>query len=421
MSLLTTRPFIKGHTLSTFRPGFVLLATVLSLAFLPLSYSLASSLDKFNRYNSAGLLYLDESGKVINTKHAKDLFVPASTTKLVTAYLALSHWGEDHRFKTDFFLDESTANPVLWIKGYGDPFLVSEEMISIARAIGARLKARGIYKLGGIHLDTTYFARNIKLPGTARSNNPYDAIPSALAANFNTIFARKKNGVIVSAEEQTPITTTARFIYTAMQGHSERVNTGPDHKIAERYFAELLAEFLRREGLEVGEEISWGKVPSTVPLTYRHLNSRTLASVIKPMMKYSTNFIANQLILKLGAEYHGSPASSDKVTLTFKEQLSTGFGWKLFFLEDGAGLSRTNRLSPAQLIDVLGRFRTWKHLLPEIEPRIYAKSGSLIGISALAGYIKKQDEWRPFAVIINQKTPYRFRNKLAVELSEQAD
>jgi D-alanyl-D-alanine carboxypeptidase/D-alanyl-D-alanine-endopeptidase (penicillin-binding protein 4) len=206
-----------------------------------------------------------------------------------------------------------------------------------------------------------------------------------------------------------------------MQGRSERVNTGPDHKVAERYFAELVAEFLRREGLEVGAEISWGKVPSTMPLTYRHLNSRTLASVIKPMMKYSTNFIANQLVLKLGAEVHGAPASSDKVTLTLKEQLSTGFGWKSFFLEDGAGLSRTNRLSPTQLVDVLGRFRTWKHLLPEIEPRIYAKSGSLIGVSALAGYIKKKNKWRPFAVIINQKTPYHFRNKIAIELSEQPD
>jgi D-alanyl-D-alanine carboxypeptidase/D-alanyl-D-alanine-endopeptidase (penicillin-binding protein 4) len=206
-----------------------------------------------------------------------------------------------------------------------------------------------------------------------------------------------------------------------MQGRSERVNTGPEHKIAERYFAELLAEFLRREELEVGDEISWGKVPATLPLTYRHLNSRTLASVIKPMMKYSTNFIANQLVLKLGAEYQGTPASSDKVALMLKEQLSTEFGWKLFFLEDGAGLSRTNKLSPTQLVDVLGRFRTWKHLLPEIEPGIHAKSGSLIGISALAGYIKRKDEWRPFAVIINEKTPYRFRNNLAVELSEQPD
>ena len=410
---------IKRHTLSSFRPAFVLIATLLSLVFFPFSCALASSLDKFNRYDSAGLLYLDESGNIINEKRARDLFVPASTTKLVTAYLALNHWGEDHRFKTDFFLDESTANPALWIKGYGDPFLVSEELVIIARTIAARLKERGLYKLGGLHLDTTYFARNIKLPGTARSNNPYDARPSALAANFNTVFARRTNGTIASAEEQTPITKTARSIYSNMQGRSERVNTGPDHRISERYFAELLTEFLRREGLEVGDGISWGKVPSTLPLTYRHLNSRNLAGVIKPMMKFSTNFIANQLILKLGAEHLGAPASSDKATLTLKEQLSTGFGWKFFFLEDGAGLSRANKLSPAQLVDVLERFRPWKHLLPEIEPGIYAKSGSLIGISALAGYIKKKDEWRPFAAIINQKTPYRFRNKLAVELGEQ--
>ena len=409
--------------MSTSRPAFVLIATILSFAFLPLTSSLANSLGTFNRYHSAGLLYLDEAGRVINKKLAEDLFVPASTTKLVTAWLALNHWGEEHRFKTDFYLDESTANPnpALWIKGYGDPFLVSEELIIIARAIGARLKARGIDKLGGIYLDTTYFASNIKLPGTAGSNNPYDAVPSALAANFNTVFARRENGVIVSAEEQTPLTATARRIYNTMQGRSERVNTGPDHRVAERYFAELVAEFLRREELEVGGEVSWGTVPSTLPLMYRHLNSRTLAGVIEPMMRYSTNFVANQLVLKLGAEVHGAPASSDKVALTLNEQLSTEFGWKSFLLEEGAGLSRANRLSPAQLVDVLERFRVWKHLLPEIEPGIHAKSGSLIGVSALAGYIKKQDEWRPFAVIINQKTPYRFRNRLAVELSEQTD
>ena len=394
---------------------------LLLLVLLPLSTSLASSLDTFNRYNVAGLLYLDEAGKVINTKRAEDQFVPASTTKLVTAYLALNHWGEAHRFKTDFYPDESTASPTLWIKGYGDPFLVSEELVIIARTIAARLKAKGIYKLAGIRLDTTYFASDIKLPGTAGSNNPYDAIPSALAANFNTVFARKKNGVIVSAEEQTPMTTTARRIYNTMQGRSERVNTGPDHMIAERYFAELVAEFLRHEALEVGDDIAWGEVPVTMPLMYRHLNSRTLADVITPMMKYSTNFVANQLALKLAAEQQGAPASPDKVTLALKQQLSTAFGWKSFYLEDGAGLSRANRLSPMQLVDVLGRFRAWKHLLPEIEPGIYAKSGSLIGVSALAGYVKKQREWRPFAVIINQKTPYRFRNKLAVELRQLPD
>ena len=291
----------------------------------------------------------------------------------------------------------------------------------IARTIAARLKTKGIHKLAGIRLDTSYFASNIKLPGTAGSNNPYDAIPGALAANFNTVFARRSNGMIVSAEEQTPITATGRHIYSTMQGGSERVNAGPDHKIAERYFAELVAKFLRRQALDVADGIFWGKVPATMPLMYRHLNSRTLADVITPMMKHSTNFVANQLVLKLAAEQQGAPASSDKVTLTLQQQLSTAFGWKSFYLEDGAGLSRANRLSPMQLVDILEQFRAWKHLLPEIEPDIYAKSGSLIGVSALAGYINKQDEWRPFAVIINQKTPYRFRNKLAIELSKQPD
>ena len=118
---------------------------------------------------------------------------------------------------------------------------------------------------------------------------------------------------------------------------------------------------------------------------------------------------------------YSATVSPDKATLTFKERLSTEFGWESFILEDGAGLSRANRLSPAQLVDILERFRRWKHLLPEIEPRIHAKSGSLIGVSSLAGYIRKKEAWRPFAIIINQKTPYRFRNELAVELSEQSD
>ncbi|RLA40564.1 MAG: peptidase S13 [Gammaproteobacteria bacterium] len=426
--LAVKRRIIKGHTLSFFRQ--VLIRTnkfrhvdsiLLLLIFLPLSFSLAGSLDTFNHYNAAGLLYQDEAGKAINTKRAEDLFVPASTTKLVTAYLALNHWGEDHRFKTEFYLDEATANATLWIKGFGDPFLVSEELQIIASIIAARLKAKGICKLAGIRLDTTYFASNVKLPGTGKSNNPYDAIPSALAANFNTVSALKKNGVIVSAEEQTPVTNTARYIYRTMHAGSERVNTGSDPRIAERYFGELVAEFLRREMIAVGNEVTWGEVPSTIPLMYQHLNSRTLADVIKPMMKYSTNFIANQLVLKLSAEQQGAPANSDKVRQTLKGMLPTEFGWRDYFLEDGAGLSRNNRLSPAQLVDVLDRFRSWKHLLPEIEPGIYAKSGSLIGVSALAGYINKHDEWRPFAVIINQQTPYQFRNKLAVELSKQAD
>jgi D-alanyl-D-alanine carboxypeptidase/D-alanyl-D-alanine-endopeptidase (penicillin-binding protein 4) len=80
-------------------------------------------------------------------------------------------------------------------------------------------------------------------------------------------------------------------------------------------------------------------------------------------------------------------------------------------------LSRNNRLSAQQLTELLQAFRQWKHLLPEIEPGIYAKSGTLNGVSALAGYLGS--EWRPFAVIMNENVTYNLRNRVAHELLGQ--
>ncbi|WP_419622046.1 D-alanyl-D-alanine carboxypeptidase, partial [Thiolapillus sp.] len=77
--------------------------------------------------------------------------IPASTLKILTAWLAIDHWGLDHRFTTDFFLDDGQ---VLWVKGYGDPMQVSEEIERIA----VRLKAKGLTGLNGIRLDGSYFA-----------------------------------------------------------------------------------------------------------------------------------------------------------------------------------------------------------------------------------------------------------------------
>jgi D-alanyl-D-alanine carboxypeptidase/D-alanyl-D-alanine-endopeptidase (penicillin-binding protein 4) len=402
----------------TFRRTACLFPALWLLVCLPLASASAGILESLTRYPAAGLLYLDDSGVVIEKRRPQEPLVPASTTKLVTAYLALTHWGEQHRFRTDFFLDGSSPRPFLWIKGYGDPFLVSEELRIIARNIQQELTSRGIRQLQGILLDTSYFARDARLPGTGSSNNPYDAIPTALAANFNTVFTREQDGDIVSAESQTPLTPTARSIHARKQGGSERVNTGTDPLVAERYFGELIAEFLRGEGIAVGEAIDWRPVPAGLPLLYRHSNSRTLGDVIRPMLKYSTNFVANQLILKLAAELQGVPATPAKVANTLARQLGDEFGWTTFVLQDGAGLSRANRLSAAQLIDVLERFKGWRHLLPEIEPGIYAKSGTLAGVSALAGYIEIDTGWRPFAVIINHETPYRFRNQLAIELGK---
>ena len=407
-------------------------------------------LSYFNQLDQAGILLLNEQAAVLQSKSAQHNFIPASTTKLLTALLALRHWGADYRFKTAFSLVEGKAHinhdvrestaPSLLVKGYGDPFLVSEELILIAKNLAKRLKERGIDTLSGIQLDTSYFATNLNMPGAGDSDNPYDAIPSALAANFNTVYIRKTSSGFESAEPQTPMTLTALQIARnithfkeAPDGLIKRVNLGADEQLGQRYFAELLSTFLRNEGIAVGTQVSWRTQPERGPLVrlakgpfnsssaelYLHENSRTLEDIVRPMMLYSTNFVANQLALNLSAELIAGAADEHSVAQMYQQTLRAVFGWSDFYIEDGAGLSRKNHLSPRQLIDVLNAFKPWRYLLPEIEENVFAKSGTLFGVSTLAGYIHADREWYPFAFMINQKVPYRYRNKLVKELSER--
>ena len=388
-------------------------ACLLSLVLLiPDTSDAGDALTAFSRLNNAGLIVLDAHGQTVLAQHADMPLMPASTTKLATAWMALTHWGVEHRFRTHFYLDEATQ--ILWVKGSGDPYLVSEELDVVAR----NLKQKGLKQIKGIGIDTSLFQPDLVLPGTGTTDNPYDAVPTAVSANFNTVAVRKAGGQVLSAEAHTPLTAYAESLAGSIRSGELRVNTGPNPHNAEKYFAELLVAFLQKNGVAVGSQIVFGQVPSLAVL-YTHVNSKTLEEIVRSMLKYSTNFVANQLILMLSAENYKRPANATDVQRYMEETLSRRFSWKNFSLADGAGLSRHNRLSPQQLTELLQALRDWKHLLPEIEPGIYAKSGTLNGVSALAGYLVKRGEWQPFAVVMNENVPYHLRNRIARELSEQ--
>ena len=58
-------------------------------------------------------------------------------------------------------------------------------------------------------LDASYYPSNLRIPGIEDTNNAYDALNSALAVNFNTIYAVRSRNKVRSAEKQTPITPLA--------------------------------------------------------------------------------------------------------------------------------------------------------------------------------------------------------------------
>ena len=334
--------------------------------------------------------------------------IPASTLKLLTALLALETWGADRRFVTDFDLDE---NNYLWIKGYGDPFLISEELDLIVAA----LKKKGLRKVKGIGIDDSYFSRDIKVDGQSQTDNPYDASLSALAANFNTLnLIRDKHG-IHSAEAQTPLIPLMKSLGQKLSNGTHRVNLGKP-ELSKRYFAEILTAKLREAGISVGKQLITGNIPDTLNPYYRHLNSHDLAEIISAMLQYSNNFIANQLFLLLGVEAMGAPASMEKSQTMVDKKIQTKFSWQGHIILEGSGLSRDNRLSARQLIDILEHFHPFRDLLSHQNEQILAKSGTLKGISTYAGYLQKNQKWVPFVIMINQPVEYNFRKRVAKTL-----
>ena len=81
------------------------------------------------------------SGRILFSKNAKKILVPASILKILTALVALDYLGPDFRFKTEFYID-SEKN--LKIKGYGDPLLISEVLTEIAASLSNRIKLTAI-------------------------------------------------------------------------------------------------------------------------------------------------------------------------------------------------------------------------------------------------------------------------------------
>lgn len=383
-------------------------ALAVALMFLFPGRALADPLSRVLSLPQASL-YLEQDGKAV-ISHAPDRpMVPASTLKLLTALAAIDRWGLEHRFHTDFFLDEDGW---LWIKGYGDPFLVSEELDVVAEA----LVKRGIASVAGIGTDTTYFSPDVEVTGRSSSANPYDAPVASLAVNFNTVKVSISGGNIETAEDQTPLTPLARSLSRSLGPGVHRINLGRA-ELAPRYFAEVLREKLRKAGVAVADGWRDGSVPAGGDPVYRHSNSRELRTVLAAMLEYSNNFIANHLFLLLGEEPDLRPLTMAGARDAMAAWVDRTFGWRNYRVEEGAGLSRGNRLSARQLVEVVKAFVPYRDLLPAQDGRVLAKTGTLKGVSCYAGLVERNGQWLPFGLMINEPVPYRLREEVATALA----
>jgi D-alanyl-D-alanine carboxypeptidase/D-alanyl-D-alanine-endopeptidase (penicillin-binding protein 4) len=191
------------------------------------------------------------------------------------------------------------------------------------------------------------------------------------------------------------------------------------------YTATVFRDLLQHWGVTCSGKIQTGITPEGINVLYRH-RSKTLAEIVMDLNYYSNNFIAEQLLKTLGAEFYGPPGTSQKgADIIMKALDKIGWNTDSLRISDGSGLSRGNKISPSLLTYMLfllyndQRFRyeyirslpvggvngTVKNRMKNLgdTKRIRAKSGRIRGVNATSGYIFPEGFRIPlaFSILVN--------------------
>ena len=331
--------------------------------------------------------------------------IPASLLKIANALAALELLGPEYRFPTEVY---AGADGRLGVRGYGDPFLVSETWEDLADQLATRSGVSRSWS--GLFLDPSAFDPELNIPGLESSLDPYNAKIGSLASNFNTVFVEvNAQGEIRSAEPQTPLTNVAIELARELEPGKHRINITQQPGRSLEFTAELARAFLQQAGLRFEEPgFTTRPVSAADVLLLRYENPRPLHEVVAGMLQYSNNFIANQLLLAMGRS-SGSrePASLGRGLRQINTFLQTRMGWAAdsFRVVEGSGIARDNRMTPEMVLDLLRAFSPYRKLMP-VEKGVLLKTGTLKGIYNIAGYFPEHEDLF-FVVMLEQPRNYR--------------
>jgi len=351
---------------------------------------------KLNHLIENGAYGLTRDGDLIASANLDQPLVPASIIKLLTALVAFDRLGPDYRFKTEFFIDERDN---LYIKGYGDPFLISEEIEQIM----VSLKKAGCETINDIYLDDSSYQLEKRADGVGDSLNPYDVASSALAVNFNTInVVADKNGNVQSGEPQTPLLPMMIRLGKGLPPGLNRINISEKPADSLLLAGQLFRSFQEKAEISGQGRIARRKAPTGKPF-YTHSSSKTLNELIVGLMLYSNNFIANQIFLQIGAVSYGYPATWEKGRKAVREFIDKDpeLNPTSVKMVEGSGISRNNRLTLRAMLHILELFKPHAELLP-LKNGILLKSGTLDRVYSYAGYLRNNGMLDSFAIILNQ-------------------
>lgn len=323
--------------------------------------------------------------------------IPASITKVITAATAFYMLGVNYEFKTIVYTDDNNlgdgvVNGNIYLKGYGDPDLSSWDISVLAKQIAGK----NIRQITG----------NIIYDDTFLDNEHY-----GLGNYYNAD------------------TKIAYWPYVcALSLDKNKGSSNPAYSAANVLLSSLSSGNVKVDGIVVA---------GTTPDIAREITrvSRPIFDVLANMNKVSDNHSAITVYKVVGANYKSPPGTLKNGSDAVTEFLGTiGVSRKNYEILEGSGLTRYNYVTSDLYIQLLKymyddekQFDYFYSTLPiggvdgtlrdrmintEAEKNIHAKTGTINGVSTLAGYaISRDNELIIFYIAMNgfgsNNKPYR--------------
>lgn len=352
-----------------------------SVLTLPWPQSLQANIDTFLTdhplfdISQVGFMIYDlTADSVLYQYNQRHTLRPASNMKLVTAIAALDRLGAKHQLRTSLYYtgvrDSCTLRGDLYCVGGMDPLFDTDDLEAFVE---------GVRRLG------------------------VDTIRGRIVAD-KTMKDADQLGWGWCWDDDNPV------LSPLLIGRKDN-------------FTERFAQALRKAGITVDVQLSEGRLPAGA--TYIVACVHNVGNVLPKMMKDSDNLYAESLFYQLAATSGARPASAKharQVVVKLIEKL--GLPSSAYHIADGSGLSLYNYLSPELEVALLryawskesirkplyvslpiaGRDGTLSKRMKRTvaEGNVHAKTGTLKGVTTLAGYCTAANGHMLCFAIMNQ-------------------
>lgn len=389
---------------------------------------------------------------------------PASNMKIFTCAVGLAVLGEDYRFKTELWTDGEVSNGRLfgnvYLRGMGDPTLLQSDI----DFFGECLAEQGICHIEGNIIGDDSWYDDVRLSQdlnwndehfyygsqvsalTVSPNEDYDSGTVKLTITPNTTAGEKPSISLTPKTEYIQLINRAVTIagstmeeheITVIRGHGNNIITVSgtipiqsepiDEWVAvwepTNYVLELFGNALKRVNISWSGELMVGKTQETATLLHTRL-SIPLKELSIPFMKLSNNGHGEIIVKELGRVVNGEGSwdSGLEVLITFLKKY--GVNTSSMVIRDGSGISHVTLIPPNEISKFLFRIQNEKwfsHFYRSLpvagaEKRmvggtlrermeglqVYAKTGTIMGVSTLSGYlIIDEEETLIFSIMLN--------------------